>query len=245
MTSLLAALGKIDHNITRNFGFDYILFDALFLVVYIVLLVQRKKTAPLKAGLAFGVVMYVIDGIIWNAIGVREYRLSAPWVKHPTDFMMDISYGIVAFSWVWIAFERKSSQDIALWTLVLFTGWLLVPAFSISVHLNDDPITTIRHMQSQVWLQILAVIAGYVLLIALRYDWKTILYVFGIGCLLSFMMEFSLFISGVRPPSIPVLLYDTLILTNQGVPYVFVIWDRILPLLAKKRGMQERTPVAE
>jgi hypothetical protein len=63
----------------------------------------------------------------------------------------------------------------------------LVPAFSISLHLNDDPITTIRHMESQVWLQILVVIAGYVLLVALRYDWKTILYVFGIGCLLSFM----------------------------------------------------------
>jgi hypothetical protein len=245
MTSLLAALAKIDHSITRNFEFDYILFDALFLLIYIVLLVQRKKTVPLKAGLAFGVVMYVIDGIIWNATGVREYRLSAPWVKHPTDFMMDVSYGIVAFSWIWIAFERKSSQDVALWTLVLFTGWLLVPTFSFSIHLNDDPITTIRHMHSQVWLQILAVIAGYVLLIALRYDWKTILYVFGIGCLLSFMMEFSLFISGIRPPSIPVLLYDTLILMNQGVPYVLVIWDRILPLLAKKRGTHESAPAGE
>lgn len=100
-------------------------------------------------------------------------------------------------------------------------------------------------MESQVWLQILVVIAGYVLLVALRYDWKTILYVFGIGCLLSFMIEFSLFISGIRPPSIPVLVYETLILTNQGVPYVFVIWDRILPLLAKKRGIQERAPAGE
>jgi hypothetical protein len=240
MADLVRFLREIDHDITRNFHFDYIVLDALFLAAYIVLLIRRKRYGPLKAGLVFGVIMYVIDGVIWTAMGIREYRISAPWIKHVTDFMMDVSYGIVAFSWVWIAFEKKSPRDVALWTLVLFGGWLLVPFASILVHLNDDPITTVRYMQSQVWLQIVVVIAGYVLLAAMRYSYRTILYVFAIGCMLSFMMEFSLFVSGIRPRNLQVLVYETLILTNQGVPYVYVIWDRILPALAGRMGLLRR-----
>jgi hypothetical protein len=148
--------------------------------------------------------------------------------------MMDVSYGIVAFSWVWIAFERKSWQDVAFWTMALFAGWLIVPVASGLLALNDDPVTTVRHMRGQVWLQIVAVVVGYALLVALRYEFRTILYVLWIGCMLTFMMEFSLLVTGIRPANMRVLVYETLILTNQGVPYVYVIWDRILPALADR-----------
>jgi hypothetical protein len=224
---------RIDHNITRRFQFDYLVFDAAFLAVFIVLLVRRKRVAALKAGLISAALMYIIDGVIWTATGVREYVIAAPWIKHPVDFMMSISYGIVAFSWVWIAFDRQSWQDVALWTALLFAGWLLVPFFSQLVSLSDEPVMTVRHMQSQVWAQIVAVVAGYVLLVALGYDLKTILYVFAIGCGLTFMMEVSLLVTGIRPFQIDVLVYETLILTNQGIPYVFVFREKILPRLVR------------
>ncbi|MBN1642328.1 MAG: hypothetical protein JXA09_13920 [Anaerolineae bacterium] len=230
---------SIDQDITRRFQFDYLVFDAVFLALYIVLLVRRKRFAALRAGLISAALMYVIDGVIWTATGVREYGISARWIKHPTDFMMSISYGIVAFSWVWIAFERESWRDVALWTAVLFLGWLLVPVASWLVGLCDEPIMTVRHMQSQVWAQIAAVVAGYVLLLVLGYDLRTILYVFAIGCGLTFMMEFSLLVTGIRPYKIDVFVYETLILTNQGIPYLYVIRDKILPrlvpLLARER----------
>ena len=219
----------IDHDITRNFEFDYLIFDALFLALYVFFLIRTKRYAALKAGLVCGGLFYLIDGVIWVKTGVREYGLSAPWIKHPTDFMMDVSYGIVAFSWVWIAFERRGVRDIAIWAAALFSGWLAVPAISRLIPLVDDPVMTVRHMAGQVWLQIVVVLAGYVMLIWLRYDLKTILYVFAVGCLLSFMMEFSLLMTRVRPQSVRVLLYETLVLTNQGVPYFFVIRDKIAP----------------
>lgn len=231
----------IDHNITRRFELDYLIFDALFLAVYILALIRTRRYGPLKAGLGFVVPIYLIDAVIWTALGVREYRISAPWMKHAVDFMMDISYSVVAFSWVWIAFEKRSLQDVGLWTVGLFAGWLLVPALSRVFHVSDEPIVTVRHMESQVWLQILVVIAGYVLLVALGYDWRTGLYLFLVGCTLTFMMEFSLMATGIRPASVELLVYETLILTNQGVPYVYVIWDKILP--AFKRRLAARKTV--
>jgi hypothetical protein len=150
----------IDHDITRHFQFDYLVSDVAFVALYIVLLVRRERLQALKAGLISATFMYVIDGVIWTATGVREYGISAPWIKHPTDFMMTISYGIVGFSWVWIAFDRESWRDVAFWTIVLFVGWLVVPAMSHLVPLNDDPVTTVRHMQSQVWVQIVAAVAA-------------------------------------------------------------------------------------
>ena len=244
MPNVLDMILNIDHDITRHFEFDYLIFDAVFLALYVTLLIVEKRVVPLKAGLICAVLIYIIDGIIWTATGVREYGISAPWMKHVVDFMMDVSYGIVAFSWVWIAFESKSARDVFLWTAMLFAGWLLVPFASTLVDLYDAPITTVRHMESQVWVQILVVIAGYATLVALKYDLKTLLYVFWIGCMLTFMMEFSLFISKIRPPNVKVLIYETLILTNQGIPYVYVIWDRILPVLRKRIEVRRTASVA-
>ena len=234
----------IDHSITRRFELDYLIFDALFLVVYVLALIRSRRLVPLKAGLGFVVPIYLIDAVIWTALGVREYGISAPWIKHAVDFMMDVSYSIVAFSWVWIAFEKRSVRDVALWTAGLFAGWLLVPALSRAFHVDDEPITTIRHMQSQVWLQILAVIAGYVLLVALKVGWRQILYLFCVGCTLTFMMEFSLMVTGVRPRSVDLLIYETLILTNQGVPYIYVIWDKILPALKRRLAARKTVELA-
>jgi hypothetical protein len=81
-------------------------FDALFLALYVTLLILRKRTARLWAGLVCASILNAIDGLIWTAMGMCEYVLSAPWVKHPVDFMVDASYAIVALSWVSIAFER-------------------------------------------------------------------------------------------------------------------------------------------
>jgi hypothetical protein len=53
----------------------------------------------------------------------------------------------------------------------------------------------------------------------LRYKLTTVLYVFWIGCILTFMMESALLLTGIRPSGLQVLAYETLILTNQGVPY--------------------------
>ena len=224
-------VSNIDHSISRSFQFDYIICDAVFLVIFVTLLVWQKRHAPLVVGVVSGVVFYIIDGVIWNATGVREYEISAAWIKHPVDFMMDFSYGVVAFSWAWIMFENRSKTDIAFWTILVFGGWLVVPVVSSLVHLNDNPISTVRHMESQVGFQLGMVIVGYLLLVVLRYDLGKIVYLFSVGCLLGFMMEFPLVVTGIRPAGVDLIVYETLVLFNQGIPYLYLIYDKLIPAL--------------
>ena len=239
MPTLVRIILEINEDIARRFEFDYLLVDALFLAIWIMLLIRKQRFGALKAGVICGIVFYVIDGVIWTASGVREYEMSAAWVKFPVDFMMDISYGIVGFGWAWLALERRSTSDVAFWTVVLFLGWLAIPFVSQSIHLIDDPITTVRHMSSRVWLHVAVVIAGYAALIALGYELKTVLYVFWVGCMLAFVMEFALLVSGIRSTNWSLLAYETLILTNQGIPYLYIIKTRILPLLTSRAAVRE------
>jgi hypothetical protein len=234
LANLVQLILEINSVIMRRFQVDYLIFDAVFLVVWIALLVRDKRYGPLTAGVASGILFYLIDGVIWVATGVRNYELPAAWVRFPVDFMMDVSYGIVAFSWAWIAFERKSVRDVAFWTAVLFGGWLVIPFASRWIALIDAPVVTVRDMSGRVWLHITAVVVGYALLFILGYDWKTVLYVFWVGCMLAFMMEFSLLVAGIRPPNIALLVYETLVLTNMGIPYFFVIKEKIVPYVYRR-----------
>jgi hypothetical protein len=162
---------------------------------------------------------------------------------------MDISYGILGFGWAWLAFERRSVRDVVFWTAVLFGGWLIVPFASTWVPLVDAQVVTVRHMASRVWLHIAVVVIGYAALLALGYSTRRLLYVFWVGCMLAFMMEFSLLVAGVRSFNLKLLAYETLILTNMGIPYLYIIRDRILPLLSGKsaavKAVSQQTKDAE
>lgn len=217
----------ITYDIIRIFDFDYLIFDLIFFIIFLTVLTIKKKKIPIYVGFISGILFLIIDGIIWWNTGVREiYPLK---YKLIVDFMMDFSYGFIAFSWVMIMFERNSLNEILFWTVFLYGGWLLSASLSQILPLLDLEITTIRHMHNLRIVEIVTVICGYVLLILLRYNYKTILFIFWTGSMLSFMMESYLLITQIRPSGFELLLYDTLILTNQGVPYLYVIFDKIIP----------------
>ena len=127
------------------------------------------------------------------------------------------------------------------WTAILFGGWLLIPFLSRWIPLFDAPIMTVRDMSPRVWLHVTLVVVGYAALFILKFPWKTILYVFCVSCTLSFAMEFSLLVSGVRPFNIPLLIYETIVLTNMGIPYVFIFKERILPLFGRRAAAEGAT----
>ncbi|MBN2291494.1 MAG: hypothetical protein JXM70_03655 [Pirellulales bacterium] len=234
MQTIIDIVSGIDQSIARNFQFDYIICDFVFLVIFISLMIWQKRYGPLAAGAVCGVIIYIIDGVVWYTLGVREYGISDAWMKHPVDFMMDFSYGVVAFGWMWVAFERKSVKDVVFWTALVLGGWFLVPFASSMLHLHDEPIMTVRHMQSQVGMQIGMVVAGYALLAILRYDFKMIAYLFWVGSMLGFMMEIPLNVFNIRPTGIDVLVYETLFLFNMGVPYLFIVFDKIIPVVRRR-----------
>jgi hypothetical protein len=253
-------------NATRTFQYDYIYFDALFLAGWVLWLLYLKRFSAIKAGIVFGLLTYFIDAVVWWNLPagsdypagtfVREYWIGGIQVPHQmgdllllkagADFMMTFSYGMFAFTWVWLLFDFWKGQfprkKMLFVTAYWAAAWILTPWLSIWISWNDIIIHCVRHMESQFVTWIVNLILGYVFLtivarsrrLGAKEPWRKIGYIFLMGMFVSFMMEFPLYISGVRPINTPFLLYETIFLFNQGAPYLWVISERLFLYLTQR-----------
>jgi hypothetical protein len=243
----------------RRFEYDYIFIDGVFFLVWLGLLIKKKKWNPIKFGVITAIIVYFIDAVFWwnlpaNAnyppeTTIREYWIGGVKVpktlgeyflpKAGADFMMCISYSMFIFPWLWIVFEnfvKKNAKEILIFTSLFFTSWFLTPFLSFWLPINNTLVETVRHMDTQMIVWIVNVIIGYTILCLIygtnkfgKKNLKYIAYVFIIGCLGSFFMEFPLFITGIRPTGIDFLIFEIFILFNQGAPYLFIAYDIVLP----------------
>jgi len=216
------------YDVIRNFGIDYIYFDLIFLAIFLAVLIAHKKKTSLLAFFVGGLgINFLIDWGIWLHTGVREITLPFQFPGAIILFFLwfSISYG-VEYAYIFLMFDEKTKK--LKWTLFVLIGWLFVAFLSQWISLNDDLVTTIRHMSDLRILRIEIVIVGYGILLLLKYDWRKILFLFFVGFLTHFMMEFVLLISGIRPGSFLVLLENSLIEFNMGVPFFFLLYDKFL-----------------
>ena len=216
------------YDVIRNFGIDYIYFDLIFLAIFLGVLIAHKKKIPLLAFFIGGLgINFLIDWGIWLHTGVREITLPFQFPGAIILFFLwfSLSYG-VEYAYVFLMFQEKTKK--LKWTLFVLIGWLFVAFLSQWVSLNDGSITTIRHMSDLRILRIGIVIVGYGILFLLKYDWRKILFLFFVGFLIHFMMEFVLLISGIRPGSFLVLLENSLMEFNMGVPFFYLLYDKYL-----------------
>ena len=154
------------------------------------------------------------------------------WAKAVFMFWFSMSYGLI-FSWIFLMFDKKNKR--AAWTALLFGGWLMIAFLSQVLQMNDNVIKTVRLMRSSRIKQIIIVALGYGTLFLLRYKLKKILFLFLVGCGIHFMMEFSLWVSDIRPSSLDLLFVNTLVESNMGVPLLYIFWDKFLTQRKRRR----------
>jgi len=255
---LLQNLFESFNQAIREFEYDYIFFDGIFLTIWIAILIKYKKWNPLKFGVFTGFILYFIDCIAWFNLPagpnypagtfIREYWIGGAymprplgdffWLKFGADFMMTLSYSMFAFGWLWIMFEnffKRNTKEVILFTLTFFTFWIFIPLFSLLLPLNDTSVVSVRYMDTQMIVWSVNLVVGY-LFLSLIYGTKkfgsrkpkTILYVFIVGCMGAFFMEFPLLIFGIRPTGILYLLYNVVFMFNQGTPYLYILHDKVL-----------------
>ncbi|MFH1769670.1 MAG: hypothetical protein ABH833_03315 [Parcubacteria group bacterium] len=236
----------------RIFEYDYIYIDAIFLLVWLAVLLWHKRYRALLFSFVIAPIIYSIDALWWwnksagtnypEGTFIREYWIGGTQVPHPTgeflwikfgaDFMMTISYALFAFSWIWIMFDSLRNKN---WRAILgYTGlylgiWLIIPLLSNITHINDTIVETVRHMDSQMIFWIINAVIGYgILFCVYRHNLKLIGQIFIIGISASLIMELPLYLAGIRPTGISFLFFETIFLLNQGVPYLFLVWDKVL-----------------
>lgn len=239
--------------VPRLFGADFMLFDLIFMAIWIVLLVRGKHFRPLAIGLFGFVVYFIADYGFWYTLAGTRVFYELPSFLTPLTFLLyfSVTYGIIQFSYVALMFSDRQDlyfgddRDKLLWSTVLLGGWILFGAISQLLPLNDAPIHIARIMTEQRIGQVVMVLAEYLFLVILAYlgkfelTWKKILYIAAVGIFVHFSMEFSLLILGIRNVDLFNLAFNSLLEFNTGAPILYLL------VVGLKQYFGKETPAGE
>ncbi|HEY49761.1 MAG TPA: hypothetical protein G4O13_06925 [Dehalococcoidia bacterium] len=222
--------------VAREFDVDFIYLDFIFTAIWIVLLWRQKHMLALKFGLAGALITFLADDV-WM-YHIQETRIiDAPFSPDLYLACGSFTAGMVMFSYVIVMFSATKTSTKVLWTAFLYLGWGAIAFLSQWIPLDDRLITMVRDMSDIPAFQIGMVVGGYILLVILKYRWKymkpltwpRIAYLFLVGFLIIFAMEFTLWISGIRPAegAVDVLIFNSFIQFNVGIPVLYIVWTFI------------------
>jgi hypothetical protein len=215
----------------------YIWLDLAFLLAFAVVLVWSRRYQALIAGLAGGVIYFVVDyGIYYRVLGTRVIHGADPfWFL----LWLSLSYGLTNFAWIWLWLDRD--KRAVEWSIFIVAGWIWVAVMSQILGYDSTPISIMRGTTDYHGIFALLLFLGYGGLclynIRQRDDAKRapLLWILAIGILVQFSWEAVLAVSGIRNLSWATLIVNSLLETNMGLPYLYLIhrwtakrWDERL-----------------
>lgn len=208
----------------RSLNYLYIYLDIIWLIVYALILLWNRRYVAIAAGLAGGVIYFAVDyGIFYLALHTRVITGADPfWFL----LWLSMSYGFTNFAWIWLLLDRDGHGFE--WSLMTVAGWMAVAMLSQNFGSNFAAITIQRGTTVYHGIMALILLTGYLYLIAInlksapesRVNLVKLLLI-GIG--VQFSWEAVLVLSGIRPAGIMPLIVNSLIETNMGMPYLYLI----------------------
>ena len=229
MINLVGSLDNI--NPTRNFNLLYIILDSIFILVLIGLLIYQKKYLTLFWSLFGGALYFLVDYgyfyLISHSRVVTVAGLSSEVNTALVLLWMSLSYGITNFAFIRLCLKRDNNLKEY---LLLIIGWRLV-APSVAALGGESNIQTFRTTNQYHGFMAIILLIGYLGLIVYNIVNKKrvvkILVLNLIGISVQFCWEFALLINQIRPMnanSLMTLGVNSLIETNLGLPYMYLIY---------------------
>lgn len=232
LINLASSLDNI--NPTRNFNLTYIVLDSIFLLVLLGLFVYQKKYITTFWSLFGGVLYFIVDFGYFYAIS-HSRVVTVDGVSNLTNtalvlLWMSLSYGITNFAFIWLCLQKdKYLKEY----LILIVGWWLI-APSIASLGGVNNIQTFRTTNQYHGYMALILAIGYIGLIIYNIVNKkrtiNLLLLNLVGISVQFAWEFALLVNQIRPmneSSIMTLLVNSIIETNLGMPYIYLIYVAI------------------
>jgi hypothetical protein len=208
----------------RTFNLLYIYLDLIWLCLFLVLLWVTKNRMALVVGLAAGVLYFLVDyGIFYSFLHTRVVTgANTFWLL----LWMSFTYGITNFAWIWILLDRGKNR--LEWSLLIISAWLMIALLSQNFGSNFPEITTYRGTSTYHGVMAAILFVGYFILIFRNLlhessDPIAIAPLLAIGIGVQFSWEAVLLISGIRPAETLPLIVNSLIETNLGIPFTYLI----------------------
>jgi hypothetical protein len=210
--------------VARTFNTLYIYLDIVWLLLFALILLARRRYLALIVGLAGGVLYFIVDyGVFYLALGTRTVSGANPfWLL----LWLSMSYGFTNMAWIWLLLDRDGNA--VEWSALPIIGWIAVALLSQNLGASLPLITIGRGTTVYHGVMALLLCIGYFFLI-----WRnlaatpghkvSILRLLAIGLGVQFSWELVLLLTGIRPAGIVPLVVNSLIETNMGMPYLYLI----------------------
>lgn len=218
----------------RQFSPLYIWLDIAFLIVFMALLLWRKKYMTVLVGLVMGIVYMLVDyGIFHLLLHTRSISegYSLFWVL----LWMSVSYGFTNFTWIWLWLSKD--EHLFEWSLLILGWWFCCPLLTQTFAQDAEPIVIQRTTGAYHGYMALILFVGYLGVIIYNL-WQQekekridIPWILAIGILVQFGWEAGLLLGGIRSAGftsmadkLQTLVVNSLPETNLGMPYVYCIF---------------------
>ena len=214
--------------VRRAFSPAYIMFDAEFLIFFLIVLIWKRKYVAATVGIIMGLVYMAIDyGIFHLLLGTRSIEGgSLFW----TLLWMSMSYGFTNFVWIWLWLEKD--ENLFEWSFLILLWWFACPLLSSQA---EASIVIERTTGAYHGYMAAILLVGYLVAILhnLREKQKEyridISWILTIGILVQLGWEAGLLPGGIRshgldiPAALRTLAVNSLLETNLGMPYAYII----------------------
>ncbi len=208
----------------REFSTLYIYLDIIWLAIFALILGYNKRYLAIAAGLVGCVLYFAVDyGIFYLVLDTRVVTGADPfWLL----LWLSSSYGFTNIAWIWLLLDRDGHS--VEWSLLTISGWLVVAMLSQNFG-SDMPFVSIsRGTSGYHGIMVFILATGYLFLIGCNIRGAAsqkvnLLHLLAIGIGVQLSWEFVLLITGIRPAGIMPIIVDSLIETNLGMPYIYLI----------------------
>ena len=217
---------------TRNFNLLYIILDSIFILIFLIMLLVKKRYLTTLFALFGGILYFIVDFGYFYLLSHSRQILIDDVIQNDLVtglilFWMSMSYGITNFAFIWLCLRKD--KHLKNWLMMIIGWWLMVPLIaSLGGPNNIQTFRTTNQYHSYMAI-ILCIGYGGLLLYNLLTKKKQIplLWLNVIGISVQFSWEFALLIHGIRPMnanSFSTIVVNSLLETNLGMPYIFLIF---------------------
>lgn len=217
----------MDYIVARDFNSLYIILDIIWLAVLTVIYWYTGKKQAIIIGLLAGILYVIVDyGGFHLLLGTRSVE-GAP--TFPFLFWLSMSYGFTNFSWIWLVLN-KDGHSLE-WSLLPIIGWISTGLLALNFGGGFQQIHIERYVAGYHGYMAAILAIGYIILIVRNLSGKhekaPILRLLIIGIGVQFAWEAVLLLTGIRPEGIRPLIENSLIETNLGMPYIYLIFKAV------------------
>lgn len=209
----------------RSMNGLYIILDIVFLCILLAVLLVTKRYQAAIAGFLGGILYLLVDyGIFYLLLGTRQVAGADPFLFL---LWLSMSYGFTNFVWIWLWLDRDGHT--LEWSLLIVSGWLCTALLSQNFGSAFSQITISRGTADYHGIMALMLFVGYAVLCVYNIRCHVpekkipILWILAIGILVQFGWEAVLAITGIRNQSWNTLIVNSLLETNMGLPYLWMI----------------------